>query len=66
MSEGRGNVAPLTSDHAATDERGGQQGPIRHKEEGVAPPMPPDAYVKVEIVVKEEESSSSRPKRRGE
>eukprot|EP00964_Phaeocystis_antarctica_P114402 scaffold78375_cov43-Phaeocystis_antarctica.AAC.1 len=29
LSEGRGNVAPLTSDHAATDERGGQQGPIR-------------------------------------
>ena len=33
------------------------------KEEGVVPPMPPDAYVKVEIVVKEEESSGSRPKR---
>ena len=32
------------------------------------PPMPPDAYVKVEIVVKEEdqeeESSGCRPKRR--
>ena len=48
------------------------------KEEGVVPPMPPDAlllqpernangdlvYVKVEVVVKEEESSGSRPKRR--
>ena len=34
------------------------------KEQGVVPPMPPDAYVKVEIVVKEEESSGSRPKRR--
>ena len=34
------------------------------KEEGVVPPMPPDAYVKVEIVVKEEEGSGSRPKRR--
>ena len=34
------------------------------KEEGVVPPMPPDAYVKVEIVVKEEESSGSRPKGR--
>ena len=34
------------------------------KEEGMIPPMPPDAYVKVEIVVKEEESSGSRPKRR--
>eukprot|EP00964_Phaeocystis_antarctica_P065457 scaffold39507_cov54-Phaeocystis_antarctica.AAC.2 len=33
------------------------------KEEGVVPPMPPDAYVKVEIVVKEEERSGSRPKR---
>ena len=34
------------------------------KEQGVVPPMPPDAYVKVEIVVKEEESSGIRPKRR--
>ena len=34
------------------------------KEEGVVPPpMPPDAYVKVEVVVKEEEGSESRPKR---
>ena len=34
------------------------------KEKGVVPPMPPDAYVKVEVVVKEEEGSGSRPKRR--
>eukprot|EP00964_Phaeocystis_antarctica_P060268 scaffold35922_cov65-Phaeocystis_antarctica.AAC.5 len=34
------------------------------KKDGVVPPMPPDAYVKVEVVVKEEESSGSRPKRR--
>ena len=34
------------------------------KEEGVVPPMPPDAFVKVEVVVKEEEGSDSRPKRR--
>eukprot|EP00964_Phaeocystis_antarctica_P023859 scaffold13345_cov64-Phaeocystis_antarctica.AAC.3 len=34
------------------------------KEEGWVPPMPPDAFVKVEVVVKEEESSGSRPKRR--
>eukprot|EP00964_Phaeocystis_antarctica_P011119 scaffold6115_cov57-Phaeocystis_antarctica.AAC.4 len=47
---------PLTS-----EEEG--KGPFA-KEEGVVPPMPPDAYVKVEIVVKEEESSGSRPKRR--
>ena len=33
------------------------------KEEGAVPPMPPDAYVKVEVVVKEEERSGSRPKR---
>ena len=33
-------------------------------EEGVVPPMPPDAYVKVEVVVKEEERSGSRAKRR--
>ena len=34
------------------------------KEEGVVPPMPSDAYVKVEVIVKEEERSGSRPKRR--
>eukprot|EP00964_Phaeocystis_antarctica_P083280 scaffold52379_cov60-Phaeocystis_antarctica.AAC.4 len=34
------------------------------KEEGMVPPMPTDAYVKVEVVVKEEERSGSRPKRR--
>ena len=34
------------------------------KEEGVLVPlMPPDAFVKVEVVVKEEEGSDSRPKR---
>ena len=47
---------PLTSE----EER---KGPFV-KEDGMVPPMPPDAYVKVEIVVKEEESSGSRPKRR--
>ena len=34
------------------------------KEESRFPPMSPDAYVKIEVVVKEEESSGSRPKRR--
>jgi hypothetical protein len=33
------------------------------KDEGVVPPMPPDAFVKVGVVVKEEEGSDSRPKR---
>ena len=47
---------PLTS-----EEEG--KGPFV-KEEGLVPPMPPDAYVKVEVVVKEEEGSGSRPKRR--
>ena len=47
---------PLTS-----EEEG--KGPFV-KDEGVVPPMPTDAYVKVEIVVKEEEGSGSRPKRR--
>ena len=46
---------PLTS-----EEEG--KGPFV-KEEGVVPLMPPDAYVKVEVVVKEEEGSGSRPKR---
>ena len=33
------------------------------KDEGAVPPMPPDAFVKTEAVVKEEERSGSRPKR---
>ena len=33
------------------------------KEEGVVPPMPSDACVKVEVVVKQEECSNGRPKR---
>ena len=33
------------------------------KEEGWVPPMPPDAFVKVEVVVKQEEGSDGRPKR---
>jgi hypothetical protein len=35
----------------------------RGKTEGVVPPMPPDAFVKVEVVVKEEEGSDDQPKR---
>ena len=33
------------------------------KGEGAVPPMPPDAFVKLEDVVKEEEGSGGRPKR---
>ena len=33
------------------------------KEEGAVPPMPSDAFLKTEAVVKEEERSGSRPKR---
>ena len=33
------------------------------KEEGAVPPIPPDAFVKVEVVVKEEEGSDCQPKR---
>ena len=29
----------------------------------MVPPKPPDAFVKVEVVVKEEEGSAGRPKR---
>ena len=36
------------------------------KEEGVVPPMPPDVYVKIEVVVKEEESSEVAGPRGGE
>ena len=31
---------------------------------GAVPPMPPDAFVKTEAVVKEEERSDGRPKRK--
>ena len=48
---------PLTSEEK-------RKGSFVYKEEGLVPPMPPGAYTKVEIVVlKEEESSGSRPKR---
>ena len=33
------------------------------KEEGAVPSMPPDALVKVEVVVKEEQRTDRRPKR---
>ena len=33
------------------------------KDEGAVPSMPPDAFVKVEVVVKEEQRSDRRPKR---
>ena len=36
---------------------------VKEEEGAVPPPMPPDAFVKVEVVVKEEECSESRPKR---
>ena len=66
--EGRGD-APATRSHAVLK----QEGTIPPmpagafvKEEVVVPPMPPDAIVKREhaVVVKEEERSDDRPKRR--
>ena len=36
------------------------------KEEDTAPPMPPDAFVKDEVVVKEETDSNGPPKRQRE
>ena len=35
----------------------------RRRGRGVVPSMPPDAFVKVEVVVKGEEGCNSRPKR---
>jgi len=37
--------------------------PIFVKGDGTVPPLPPDAFVKVEVVVKEEDGSGGQPKR---
>ena len=66
-------VAPLTSEEARQQAQ--EEGLVLHVADlldllyghpGMEPypPMPPDAFVKVGVVVKEEESSGSRPKRR--
>ena len=55
---------PLTSEAELKDEPPAMPSDAVVKEEGMVPPMPPDAYVKVEVVVKEEERSGSRAKRR--
>ena len=54
---------PLTSEAELKDEPPAMPSDAVVKEEGMVPPMPPDAYVKVEVVVKEEERSGSGPKR---
>ena len=59
--EGKGTVPPMPPG-ALVKEEDMPSSPVV-KEEALALPMPPDAYVKVEVVVKEEERSGSRPKR---
>jgi len=60
--EGKGTV-PLMPPGAIVKEEDVQAAAVV-KEEGAVPPMPPDAFVvKTEVVVKEEGSSGSRPKR---
>ena len=54
-------LPPPTSEVEVKDEPV-QSGAIR-KEEDMVPPMPSDAFVKTEAVVKVEEGSGSRPKR---
>ena len=54
---------PLTSEVELKDEPPAMPAGAVVKDEEMAPPMPPDAYVKVEVVLKEEECSGSRPKR---
>ena len=58
---------PLTSEAGAKDEPSAMPSGAVVKEEGAVPPMPPDAFVKVEVVkvevVVKEERSGSRPKR---
>ena len=59
--EGKGTVPPMPPG-AVVKEEDMPPAPVV-KEEGVVPPMPSDAFVKTEAVVKEEEGSGSRPKR---
>ena len=56
-------LTPLTSEAEVKDEPPAMPSGAVVKEEGAASPMPPDAYVKVEVVVKEEAGSGGRPKR---
>eukprot|EP00964_Phaeocystis_antarctica_P101387 scaffold66872_cov55-Phaeocystis_antarctica.AAC.1 len=54
---------PLTSEAEVKNEPPATPSGAVVKEEGMVPPMPPGAYVKVEVVVKEEEGSDGGPKR---
>ena len=55
---------PLTSEVELKDEPPAMPSGAVVKDEEMAPPMPPDAYVKVEVVVKEEAGfGGPRPKR---
>ena len=61
------HVARAAAERAAAAESQGMSPAVSSgttlKEEGVVPPMPSDAYIKVEVVVKQEEGSDGRPKR---
>ena len=60
--EGKGTVPPMPPGAFVKEEDVPAAAVV--KEEGAVPPMPPDAFVvKTEVVVKEEGSSGSRPKR---
>ena len=60
--EGKGTVLPMPPGAFVKEEDVPAAAAV--KEEGAVPPMPPDAFVvKTEVVVKEEGSSGSRPKR---
>ena len=60
--EGKGTVPPMPPGAFVKEEEVPAAAAV--KEEGAVPPMPPDAFVvKTEVVVKEEGSSGSRPKR---
>ena len=60
--EGKGTVPPMPPGAFVKEEDMPAAAVV--KEEGAAPPMPPDAFVvRTEVIVKEEGSSGSRPKR---
>ena len=62
QEEGMGTVPPMPPGAIVKEEDVPAAAVV--KEEGAVPPMPPDAFVvKTEVVVKEEGSSGSRPKR---
>ena len=64
--EGKDEIPAMPSGAVIKEEQEEDTAPLMPptiKEEGTVPPMPPDACIKVEVVIKEEAHSDSPPKR---